>query len=234
MDKEFDKQLQSLALQKVDQIIQSLTKEIRLKYGHAIREFFSLFMEDKTVFQELYHAYKKCTSLDLHRKHIKFSYTYEDSSHTVSFLDKWFSLDETTFVQLLSNTIEITREVLPLGSIVELDPAYFKPDQENTSPSKIVITGRFIAPQGYHSYFPYGGIVYPVGEVKIGSQIYFTTPLIKKVVHHGYTDEIEDAFVFLMKQEFIVEKDMNSMEFSNQDMKKLQQEMKQKKKVGES
>lgn len=37
-----------------------------------------------------------------------------------------------------------------------------------------------------------------------------------------------------MKQEFIVEKNMNSIEFSNQDMKKLQQEMKEKKKAGES
>ncbi len=32
--------------------------------------------------------------------------------------------------------------------------------------------------------------------------------------------KMEDAFVFLMKQEFIVEKNMNSIEFSNQDMKK--------------
>ncbi|TXL65728.1 DUF4176 domain-containing protein [Cerasibacillus terrae] len=234
MNEEFKNQLRKLALQKVDQITQSLKEETRLKYGHAIRDFFNQFIEDETVFQQLYHAYKKRTSFDLHRKHITLSYTYEDTSHTIAFLDKRFSLDETTFVQLLSNTIEITREVLPLGSIVELDPAYFKPDKENTSPSKVVITGRFIAPQGYHSYFPYVGVVYPVGEVKIGSQIYFTTPLIKKVIHQGYTDEMEDAFVFLMKQEFIVEKNMNSIEFSNQDMKKLQQEMKEKKKVGES
>ncbi len=59
MNEEFKNQLRKLALQKVDQITQSLKEETRLKYGHAIRDFFNQFIEDETVFQQLYHAYKK-------------------------------------------------------------------------------------------------------------------------------------------------------------------------------
>ncbi|MBA4538735.1 DUF4176 domain-containing protein [Bacillus aquiflavi] len=234
MTEQVNNQLKELALKKVDQIIQSFQKEIRLEFGHHIREFFQLFSQEEIGLQQLYQAYKKqLPAFDFQCSQRTILYTYEGTSCTIAYLGKQFSLEEEAFARLLSNTIEIMREVLPLGSIVELDPAYFKPDRHATSPSKVVITGRFVSPKNDHSYFPYVGVLYPIGEIKAGAQIHFTAPLIKKVIHQGYKDEMEEAFVFLMKQELIVEKDMNSIEFSHHDMNKLQQEMAAKQKVGE-
>ncbi len=229
MTDDLNQQLKQLAFRKIDQIIQSFAGEIQAESVPVIHEFFHLYLEDNRLLQHLYQAYKEnLPSLNLHHQQDIITYKHEGAAHTILFSNKQFTLDEDSYVRLLAYTIEIMREVLPLGSIVELNPAYFKPDSQLESPSKVVITGRFIGPKGYNSYFPYVGVIYPVGEMKAGTQIHFTAPLIKRVVQKGFSDGMEEAFVYLMKQEFIVEKDLNSIEFSNHDMKKFQQEMEQK------
>lgn len=226
-----ENQWKRLVLQKVDQIAQSFIKETQVELRQHVREFFQSFSQEEKLLQQLYQAYKKkLPVLDVSSDRGTVSYKQNGTSCILAYADKQFSLEEEVFVLLLTNTLEIMREVLPLGSIVELDPAYFKPDRHSTSPSKVVITGRFVAPKHYTSYFPYVGILYPIGEMKAGTQIHFTAPLIKRVIQKGYKDEMEEAFVFLMKQEFIIEKDMNTIEFSHHDMTKLQQEIEQKQK----
>ncbi|WP_083855784.1 DUF4176 domain-containing protein [Amphibacillus jilinensis] len=125
----------------------------------------------------------------------------------------------------LAVTLEIVREVLPLGSVVELDPLYFKPSEKTDSPTLLVITGRFIAPKGYMTYFPYKGVVYPVGEVKANAHVHFTAPLIKKVIQRGYKDESELAFELMMKRELMLNRGMTSLEFSPKAMTQLQTEL---------
>lgn len=214
--------LRQLALQKVDQTTQSFATEKR----HTIKEFFHLFIDDQSVFEQLYQAYcHNLQSSEVQSQHAVISYMRHDTLHTITFLNKKFVLDEDSFSRLLSNTIEILRETLPLGTAVELDPDYFKLDSQSESPAKIVITGRFVAPANFNSYFPYAGVVYPIGEIKPDTTIHFTAPLIRQVVHMGFKDEVDDAYELLMKQEFIVEKNMNSIAFSETDMKKLQKEM---------
>ncbi|USK34058.1 DUF4176 domain-containing protein [Bacillus sp. F19] len=234
MKEEFKKKLKALAMEKADKIVHTLDKENQMEFGLTIKEFSKLFIEDQPIFQKLYRAYKKnVTSIELESNTLDILYKKENSLHTIEFSNKQFSLDEETYVHLLSYSIEIMREVLPLGSVVELDTTYFKPDQQMKSPSKIIITGRFIAPKGYNIYFPYSGVVYPFGEMKPGSKIHFTAPLIKSVIHLGFKDEVEEAFELLIKKEFIVDKNMKSIEFSVHDMKKLQKELESKQKAGE-
>ncbi|MEH7180117.1 DUF4176 domain-containing protein [Neobacillus vireti] len=234
MKEEFKQKLKALAMEKVDKIIYSLEKEKQMESGLIIKEFIKLFIEDQSILQTLYRAYKKNLALlELKSNGLDILYKKENSLHTIEFTDKQFSLDEDAYVHILSYSIEIMREVLPLGSVVELDRTYFKPDQQMTSPSKIIITGRFIAPKGYNTYFPYSGVVYPFGEMKPGSQIHFTAPLIKNIIHLGFKDEMDESFELLIKKEFIVDKNMKSIEFSVHDMKKLQKELESKQKAGE-
>ncbi|MBU3102327.1 DUF4176 domain-containing protein [Clostridium sp. DSM 17811] len=49
-------------------------------------------------------------------------------------------------------------------------------------------------------YFQYAGVVYPLGMVDAGKAIQFTSELIEKVVHVGYSDEQEEAYVYLLKK----------------------------------
>lgn len=234
MTERMQKQLVSLALKKVDQLIQSYSTDLDLQVGQNVREFFQLCLcEEKMLYDIFLTLKRKQTNADIEWNHGIVSVNQKEGYCTITYVNKQFSLQQDRLFELLANTIEIMREVLPLGTIVELDPTYFKPDKNNTSPSKVVITGRFVIPKNYQSYFPYVGILYPVGEIKAGAKINFTAPLIKRVIHRGYQDEMEEAFVFLMKQEFIVEKDMNSIEFSEHDMSKLQREMDMELKVGD-
>ncbi|WP_243291861.1 DUF4176 domain-containing protein [Bacillus sp. FJAT-47783] len=225
MNEDLKKKLKALAMEKVEKITGSLDKEKQIEFGFMIKDFFDLFLEDLSVLQDLYRAYKKyIPSLALHTHHGELFYQNEMDVYTIQFLEKKFSVHEEAYADLLAYSIEMMRDVLPLGSVVELDPTYFNLEQQGESPVKIVITGRFIAQKGYNAYFPYTGIVYPVGLMKPGAQIHFTPSLIKKVIHHGFKDETEEAYQFLIKKEFILDKEMKSIEFSDADMKKLQEE----------
>ncbi len=227
-------ELKTLAMEKVAQVIDSLSNEAKIRYCVAINEFADVFLDDELVFQELYYAYKQerssydiqCTNGE------KITYRREYDEHVIQFAQTYFCLPEKLFVLFLTSCIEIMREVLPLGTVVELNPLHFIPEHQTSSPTKVVITKRFIAPTGYQTYFPYGGAIYPVGEMKKDTTIYFTEPLITNVIHTGYKDDMEDAFLLLIKEDFIVQKNMKSIEFSAHDMKRLQLEIQSKERAG--
>ena len=71
-----------------------------------------------------------------------------------------------------------------------------------------MITHRFIR-QDEHSYFTYGGVIYPVANFNGNQILKFSPYLIEKVVHKGFRDEQEDAYVYLMKQEMILQSDIH-------------------------
>ncbi|APH06207.1 DUF4176 domain-containing protein [Bacillus weihaiensis] len=200
--------LKTLAMEKVAQVINSLSNEAKIRYRVAINEFADVYLDDELVFQELYYAYKQersscelqCTNGE------KITYRREHNEHVIQFAQTYFCLPEELFVLLITSCMEIMREVLPLGTVVELNPLHFIPEHQTSSPTKVVITKRFIAPTGYQTYFPYGGAIYPVGEMKKDTTIYFTEPLITNVIHTGYKDDMEEAFLLLIKEDFIVQK----------------------------
>lgn len=214
--------INDLAFEKIKQILQSSGQITDENYSHIL-DFFTLYMKETHLIQRLYYAYKKqFSSLDLHHQQEVISYERENVTCFITFSNKTIEFPEATFAKLLPHVIEITKEILPLGTVIELNPAYFQSTEQSDAPTKIVITERFVAPKGYNSYFPYGGIVYPIGEIKKDAKIHFTDPLIKKIVHRGYQDEAENAFIYLMKEEFIVDNDFLSIEYSKDDMKKIE------------
>ncbi|MEI5908254.1 DUF4176 domain-containing protein [Bacillus spongiae] len=234
MNTEFKEKLKGLAMEKLHQLFYLPDNGETVECSDAILEFADLFLEDEAVMKNLHEAYRQnLPSIDLYSQTIDITYRNEQGLHTIAFLDKKFSLEEASYVDFLSYSIEMMREVLPLGSVVELDPHFFNPDQVTLKPVKVVITGRFILPENYKSFFPYVGVVYPLGEVKKDSTIYFTHPLIESVVHVGYKDELEEAFEVLIKNEMILDKGMKSIEFSTSDVSQLQMEREPEEKAGE-
>ncbi|PAD85364.1 hypothetical protein CHH55_23910 [Niallia circulans] len=221
------KQLKALAMKKIAQLMDSLSDESKGKYRAAIHAFADLYLEDELVFRELYFAYKQgLRSYDIKSTNQEaIYYRKEDKEHVIQFRQSHYCLQDHLFFPFVTSCIEIMREVLPLGSVVELNPLYFLPEQQTSSAAKIVITKRYTVPTGYQTFFPYGGVVYPVGEMKKDAILYFTEPLITNVIHMGFKDEMEEAFELLMKEELVVEKKMTSIEFSAQDMQSLQVEM---------
>lgn len=81
---------------------------------------------------------------------------------------------------------------------------------------RMVITKRFFS-AGDSGYYPYGAAVYPVGMSGEGRSFCFSSALITRVVHSGYADEMEDAFVYELKHRLIVEQGRKSMGFANEE-----------------
>jgi hypothetical protein len=219
-------QKRSLALYKIEQMIETADSYIRMTYGPSIREFFQIFLDDLNLLKQLYKVHKEnVLNFVTSCRNVSITYLKETVNHKIIFDDQQFSLREDIFARLFSTSIEIMRDLLPLGTVVELDETFFKLNQRTNTSTKVVITKRFIAPKNYQSYFPYAGVIYPIGEVNPNSVLYFTEPLIQRIIHEGYKDEMENAYELLMKKEFIVDKDMNSIEFSTSDMHKLQKQL---------
>src|SRR5699024_10960652 len=218
--------INELAFKKIKQILQA-SEQVTDENFNIIMDFFTLYMADTRLLQRLYYAYKKqFPSLELHHEQDIIAFQYDKETCFINFPNKKIEFPKVLFAKLFPYVIEITKETLPLGTVVELNPAYFNSDQQPDVPTKIVITERFVAPKEYNIYFPYGGIIYPIREIQKNTKIHFTDPLIKKIVHHGYQDEAENAFIYLMKEEFIVDKDMLSIEYSKEDMKRFETDMK--------
>lgn len=64
----------------------------------------------------------------------------------------------------------------------------------------------------------YGGVVYPVANFNGKEILKFTPSLIEKILHKGYQDEQEDAYIYLMKQELILEKNIHMAGFREQEV----------------
>ena len=80
---------------------------------------------------------------------------------------------------LLPLLIGISEEILPLGSLVELNIGYKNSKENKTEQFQMVITHRFISPEGEKDYFEYGGIPYPTGMLQGDKVLFFTNRSIR-------------------------------------------------------
>ncbi len=89
--------------------------------------------------------------------------------------------------------------------------------EKPVSSIKAVIVDRFMKKETEKQYVPYCGIIYPFGDSK--KQLFFTEQAIHTVIHYGYTDRQEDAYVALIKRE-IIKKDIVPTVLRRQKMTK--------------
>lgn len=127
-------------------------------------------------------------------------------------------LEQDSTRELIAHYIDIFEPIYPLGTVVELslDFSKFLNLKNQNQRVKVVIVERFVATNTKESYFPYVGIVYPVGMLGHGKCVQFTRELINSVVHMGYQDAMEDTYVLLMKKELILDNNAVSFGFVEQ------------------
>ena len=123
------------------------------------------------------------------------------------------------YSDIVQKMILITEKILPLGSVVEIDVRKLELETEKpVSSIKAVIVDRFMKKETEKQYVPYCGIIYPVGASK--KQLFFTEQAIHTVIHYGYTDRQEDAYVALIKRE-IIKKGYSSYSFAEAEDDKI-------------
>lgn len=177
-----------------------LLEEIAIKYQDnttALSKLYNDFIDENPL--------AKTEDLALHYKKIEDSFILAYQSETTGYSKEDFKI-------FLMGMISLLNDMLPLGSVVTL-----KNRNENSTPLKVVITYRFLAQKEDIHYFPYGGVVYPVGMLGNDNILYFTESMIDKIVLNGYQDEQEDDFVYLMKKEMLVERQMVSFGYSTKE-----------------
>ena len=123
------------------------------------------------------------------------------------------------YSDIVQKMILITEKILPLGSVVEIDVRKLEMETETpVSSIKAVIVDRFMKKETEKQYVPYCGIIYPFGDSK--KQLFFTEQAIHTVIHYGYTDRQEDAYVALIKRE-IIKKGYSSYSFAEAEDDKI-------------
>lgn len=125
--------------------------------------------------------------------------------------------DEKDFKEFLATMIEIFEDVLPLGSVVELKKEFLAPELRTADSVRMVIVQRYVGENEDGYYYPYAATVYPTGIPGSRKLMQFTSALIGKVVSRGFSDEQEEAYVYLMKQELLLEKHEHSIGFAGKE-----------------
>lgn len=128
-------------------------------------------------------------------------------------------LDNTSFRQIIAAFIDVYEDIYPLGTVVDLKKEYFRGvlPVDEVEHVRVVISYRYI-PCSENMYIPYMGNIYPIGNSGIKTNgLHFSPKAIEKVVHMGYIDEEEIAFLFQRKYEMLIENNMHSSGFATSD-----------------
>lgn len=157
------------------------------------------------VLLELYLAIfnKKDVTID---ENIYIKYTEESNKFSLQFNDEIEEFEYELLREITAALVDITEDVLPLGTVVELKKEHMNKvcDMSKIEKVLVVITYRFINVED-KSYYTYGGVIYPVANFNKKEILRFSPSLIKNIIHRGYSDDQEDAYVYLMKRELILE-----------------------------
>ena len=146
-------------------------------------------------------------------------YEKDQDLYFIRYQGEEWSFEYKHMKELLERSIGIFEDMLPLGSVVDLKKEFLQKGSETELPDTIrmVIVQRYVgeSPEGF--YYPYAGAVYPIGNPGNTKLLEFTPALIQTVVSRGYSDEQEEAYQYLMKQEVFLHRGLHSMGFADEE-----------------
>lgn len=143
----------------------------------------------------------------------------DDGVWTLSAFDKEITLAFEDMKDVLIGMIDLQEEIYPLGSVVALNKDFMArniPEIGKLDSFRVVITHRFMS-YADSIYYPYAGVIYPFGMLGRPEVLYFSYAMVDEVMHKGFADESEDAYVYEMKKELILERGMHSVGFATKE-----------------
>lgn len=209
MNKDFSNNLKELFIEKN-------IKELKIEKS-VLNTLIDLSNNDLDKFKKIYEYIK-----------IKRNYKNLELNISIEFLENIVDLkindiiSEISFDNLNSlfvNIIDLIEPIYPLGTVVNLKTEYLNNllDDKKISVATFVIINRFVYTDNIKTYFQYTGIPYPVGSLGFSRNLYFTSELIDNVVHLGHSDDKENAFIYMMKKELIIDKKYCSIGYASKD-----------------
>ena len=128
-------------------------------------------------------------------------------------------MESMKFRTIIATFIETYEPIYPIGTVLQLKKEAFNNvlDISKIDDLKVVIAHRFV-PINDNRYIPYIGFIYPIGPTgEENDALHFTAPAIEKVIHMGYSDEQEDAYIFNLKSTAISKLNMHSVAFMTRE-----------------
>ncbi|WP_022750526.1 DUF4176 domain-containing protein [Lachnobacterium bovis] len=188
------------------------------------------YFDDQSFLLEIYKAFAK--NLDyLEDQETHVHYEKDGSDYILALENIETVFDREHFAKVIAAMLDLLEEMLPLGTVVDLDPETMKLAGEKVNEEKakaggelidvdavenfrMVITHRFLGSDGKY-YYPYAGVVYPTGMPGSREVFYFTRAFVENIVQKGYEDELELQFQYMMKKELIVNKGMCTVGYTS-------------------
>ena len=192
-----------------------------------------MYFEDQSFLLEVYKAFAKDLDyLEDQENHVHYEKDGKDYILALENIETVF--DKEHFAKVIAAMLDILEEMLPLGTVVDLDSEMMKLVGEKINDEKakegeelidvdavenfrMVITHRFLGSDGKY-YYPYAGVAYPMGMLGSSEVFYFTRAFVKDIVQKGYEDEVEYQFQYLMKRQIIVEQDMCTVGYTSAEI----------------
>lgn len=128
---------------------------------------------------------------------------------------------------IIIDLLDLLEDTLPLGSVVDIRKDLFSDRKEiqELDHIRMIITYRFMGDNEKY-FFPYAGVVYPTGMLGSDNIYFFTRAMVDKIISKGYSDEDEEQFVYVAKNELVIEGDMNSVGYApEEEAKRITEEI---------
>lgn len=126
------------------------------------------------------------------------------------------------FKKLIVSIIDLFEVIYPLGTVVNLKTEYLNQltNDKEIEEATFVITSRYVYTDDVKTYFQYGGIPYPVGSLGLNKVFYFTSDLIREILALGYSDNREEAYIYMMKKELLLDENYISIGYAQEEERK--------------
>ncbi|EOP60623.1 DUF4176 domain-containing protein [Bacillus cereus] len=182
-------------------------KTLDLEITDELLQMGNLLGNQPSLFREVYKAFRNQEDVFENKPKIgaKFSVTFDYPNEAIHFerLETQLDIPFSQFLRLMGLIDACYSEILPLGTVVELDvdmmPEVIQNMFKNSELGELVIlTGRKVPlREGFNDYVvDYLGYLWPFGEMSNTPAIYVSNMMIKRVVSPGMTNEWEDQFAF--------------------------------------
>lgn len=144
---------------------------------------------------------------------LKVSYHWDKKQVVLERLEQSTSLEMITWFELLAKIDLVFSNVLPIGSVIEVDGEKTTPElreifesQEDGIGFYLQIIARKVAIENSDNYVDYLATIWPIGMQPLVQPIFISNYLIKSVIAKGYTNEFEKKYAKGMKLNMLLKK----------------------------
>ena len=187
-------------------------KEVNINndnYIVNIEDFIEDYAKDSALIKEIYQFME---SEEVFYQNADLSIEKIGLYISVKQVEKYFTISQTDFTNLLIIIQCYMNEYLPLGSVVKLNKEQLQ--IESSKDLIVVIEQRMIHPKGKSYFIDYRAIPYPMGIFNEQMYVYFSNDDIEEIIYPGYSNPENEGYELALK-ESLIDNDILAITYQN-------------------